>query len=296
MTSRFTGFAVVSLLALTGTTALAAPITFTAADYDNNAVQTGGVFRDVLNGSRINSGGHLVAGAATGAYTALNFSGSDSNGAYKGATTLYDTNVMDGLPTLFTGNISMSVDILIDPFNNAKGAGLVFLFNEGVGAEGLALYLWNAGNTDTYAVNFVHQDGVSRPDNAAASQGFALNSIPDDQWFRLSLDLVFASATNFTATGSVFRHVTPSDPTSALGTQVGTNLVYSNSLSSVLLNPYEVGLVGRGVSAEEGASVTNFTIDSPVTPTQVSEPATLLLLGSGLLGLARSIQKRRKNG
>ena len=95
---------------------------------------------------------------------------------------------MDGLPTLFTGNISMSVDILIDPFNNAKGAGLVFLFNEGVGAEGLALYLWNAGNTDSYAVNFVHQDGVSPPDNVAASQGLGLN-IPDDQWFRLSLDL-----------------------------------------------------------------------------------------------------------
>ena len=44
---------------------------------------------------------------------------------------------------------TLCADVLIVPFNNIKGAGVVALLNEGAGKKGLALVIHEAGNTDT---------------------------------------------------------------------------------------------------------------------------------------------------
>ena len=237
---------------------LAAPITFAGpADYDNNAAQTTGVFRDFLNGSLINQGNDL---GGTG-HTALNFTGSDNNAATAGRITLYDTSPSTASPTLFSGNVTLSADILIHPFNNNKGAGLLFLFNEGAGVNGMALSLWNAGNTDSNSVQLVQQTGETRPGNSLASVSLG-SLIAADLWYRLTMDLTF-SGSNFTVTGKVFTHTTQTDPNSALGAQVGSTLTYSGALSGTLFSPYEVGLVARGDSAVVDTSVTNFSFVGP---------------------------------
>jgi hypothetical protein len=275
---------------LMGGSARAAPITFaTAADYDNNAAQTSGVFRDFLNGALINRGSDL---GGTG-HSALNFTGSDNNAATAGRITLYDTNVTDGLPTVFSGNITMSADILISTFNNSKGAGLLFLFNEGTGLNGLALHLWNAGNSDSNRVQLVAQTGETRP-LASLAQVALGNTIAQDVWYHLEMALTFAG-TNFTVTGKVFGHTTPTDPNSALGAQIGTTLTYNSALSATLLSPYEIGLVARGDSAVVDTSVTNFSISgggaaAAAVPLQPSTVAQLFAFGV----LALMVWRRRR--
>ncbi len=256
--ARLIGGVALVALPCTASLALADPITFAgSADYDNSATQTTGVFRDVLDGAFINRGLDL---GGTG-HTALNFTGSDNNVAVDGAIAVYDTNVTDGAATRFTGNMTLSADILVSTFNNAKGAGLLTLFNEGAGNfSGLALYLWDAGNSDKAAMNLVAQNGVTRPLPGTTLASVALGTgIAEDVWYRLILDLAFTGS-NFTATGSVFSHLTSTDPNSALGAQVGTTLTYNGSLGSTLVDPYEVGLVSRGDQAVRDTSVTNFDI------------------------------------
>lgn len=267
------------------------------ADCTNADPNPGGLFRDILGATRASRGLDL---GGTG-HTALNSTGSDNNSAYRGIITVYGSDPTDGLPTLWTGDIQLSTDVLIHPFHNAKGAGLLFLFNEGVGMEGLALYLWNAGNSDSYAMNFVHQDGVSRPGNTALSQSLGSN-IPQDAWFRLTLDLVF-SGSNYTETGKVFRHTTTTDPGSALGTQIGTSLVYAGVLSSAIANPYETGYVARGDSAVVDTSVTNLGAGGTLLngghgnggngTDPIPEPASALLLAGATGGVAW-LRRRRK--
>ncbi len=164
-------------------------------------------------------------------------------------------------PTTFSGNLSISADILIHPFNNAKGAGILFLFNEGAGQNGLALHLWNAGNSDSNKIELVAQTGEARPGAALATVALG-NVIAQDLWYQLQMDLQF-SGSNFTVTGKVFGHTTGTDPNSSLGSQIGSTLTYNSSLGSGIASPYEIGLVARGDSAVVDTSVTNFSIGGP---------------------------------
>lgn len=290
--------------------AMAAPITFaTAADYDNNAIQTTGFFRDFLNGSSINRGLDL-GGAPTvacpasscsnpGTNTALNFTGSDNNSSPLGRVTLYDTTPATLTPTTFTGDMSMSADILISRFDNAKGAGLVTLFNEGVGKTGLALFLQDAGNTDGYSIRLVQQTGVGDGFNVANLSTTTLGSgIAEDTWYRLTLDLDFTGP-DFTITGKVFGHTTATNPNSALGAQIGSTLTYTDTApwTSGLSDPYEIGLVARGNSAVVDTSVTNFDFSGGGVSTPaavVPEPSVLLLLAVGFGVLAWTSKRQRE--
>jgi len=272
--------------------ASAGPITFaSAADYDNNAAQTTGWFRDVLNGSLINRG--LDVGG-TG-HTALNFTGSDNNAAVLGRIAVYDTAPSTTSPTFFTGDIAISADILIGTVNNGKGAGIMTLFGESGSDAGLALFLSDAGNSDGLNVRLVQQTGISSANLSTVALG---TGITEDAWYRLALTLSF-NGPNFTITGKVYGHTTDTDPNSALGAQVGSTLSYTALLSSGnYSNPYEIGLVGRGIGAVEDTSVTNFDIEggaivNNTDVTAVPEPGTIALIGTGLVAVAARLRRRR---
>jgi hypothetical protein len=277
---------IIAAVTLLPSLVIAAPITFaTAADYDNNATQTTGLFRDFLNGASISRGLDL---GGTG-HAALNFTGSDNNAATAGRITLFDTTPSTSAPTFFSGNLSISVDVLISPFNNSKGPGILFLFNEGTGEQGLALSLFDAGNTDRNTVQLVLQTGETRPGTALASSSLG-SSIAEDVWYRMVLDLTF-SGPNFTVEGQVFNHTVGSNPDSPLGSQIGSTLTYTAAASS-FDSPYEIGLVARGDSAVVDSSVTNFDVVSAVTPGALAapEPPALALLAIGLAALRRTFR------
>ena len=115
----------------------------------------GSEYTDCFRDAQIPRGGRIAPGTDLGGsgHTALNITGSAGAG---GATWL---TVVDQAPgDVFQDNIYGSeflcADILIQRFNNTKGAGVVTFFNqvdtEGnvVDKKGLALILYNAGNTD----------------------------------------------------------------------------------------------------------------------------------------------------
>lgn len=273
------GFRVGLLLALVGWVVMV-PVSTTHAsigfinenDYSNLNPPTTGRFRDFSNGANINRGMDL--GGTN--HTALNFTGS-AGSAGGSSITLYDTNLADAVPSLWSGNTSLSADVLISPFNNSKSAGFVTLFNEGTG-KGLALMLWDAGNTDALRLHLIDQTGVvggnlssgrlaSVPLSGSGSPG-----ISENQWYRLNL-AVTVVGDSLSILGSVYGHTTVTDPSSALGSQVGSNLTFTGSLSALGLQAtYEVGLAGKMVSANVDSSITNFAVD-----VAAPEPSTVVM-------------------
>ena len=270
--------------------ALAAPITFASGtDYDNGATQTTGVFRDVLNGSTISIGNDL--GGTT--HSALNFSGTNNNSPYNGAMTLYDKTPTDAtVKTTFNGNLKISADVMTANSNNSKGAGILFLFNEGAGMEGLALSLFSAGNTDAKDFRLTSQAGEAN--SALATEALTgANQIFENIWYRLELDLTF-SGSSYTVAGRVYNHTTGTDPNSAKGSQIGTQLDYTGALSGTIATPYEIGLLTRSAGGDFRTSVTNFDVELPVGSSNVPEPGSIALMGLGALGLASMRRRRQK--
>ena len=54
----------------------------------------------------------------------------------------------DPSPSLWLAAVTLSSDIRLPVFNNGKAVGFLALFTEGVWGNGLALLVWNAGNSD----------------------------------------------------------------------------------------------------------------------------------------------------
>jgi len=96
-------------------------------------------FREVQRSGGITPGMDL--GSAT--HTSLNFTGSAAAG---GATwlTIVDQAPENSDADNVYGSEFLCADILIQRFDNTKGAGVVAFLNEGVGQKGLALILYNA--------------------------------------------------------------------------------------------------------------------------------------------------------
>jgi hypothetical protein len=260
------------------------------ADYDNNSTQTTGFFRDVLGAASINQGSDL---GGTG-HSALNFSGSSNNAAYAGSMTLYDTSPGNsGSKNLFTGNLSVNADILTSTFDNSKGPGILFLYNEGSGLEGLALSVFNGGGTDNNQLRLVNQTGEKNSTSPLASQTLS-GAIAESQWYRLELDLTFSGA-NYTVAGRVFNHQDVTDPNSAIANQIGSQLNHTSTLSGTISTPYEIGLVARNSNGTINSSVTNFNVTGNQLGTAVPEPGTFALMGIAALGFA-SLRRRKVKG
>jgi hypothetical protein len=214
--------------------------------------------RSVRRGDDITVGSDL---GGTG-QLAMNFTG----GAGPAGDTwiaVYDETPIDGtVKNVFGGNVSLSADVLMHPYNNTKGAGLLALFNEGAGKKGLALIVYDAGNSDALILATVDQAG-----KMVALKSAALGSkIQENAWYHLSMAVSVASG-KFSVTGSVFKHATATDPGSsyvkpALGTLAyGPVTLASQGLSS----SGEVGIVASARSANVDTSVANFAI-GPIGP------------------------------
>jgi hypothetical protein len=287
MASKFTkkfAFTAFSVAMMTCSMAQATPLTFAGAQYANN-------FRDISDGGTINSG--LDVGG-TG-HTALNFTGNGNATNYSGAVTLYDTSPADAASkNLYTGNISIYADILISEFNNSKGPGILFLYNEGSNLQGLAMSVFDGGGSgDRAQLRLTNQAGEGNDAQAVASVNIT-NLIANDTWYRLTVDLAFSGA-NYTVTGKVFNHTTGTNPDSALGAQIGQSLTYTASVNTLTYAPYQIGLVARGTAgAKIDSSVTNFEVigDQLVEASAVPEPGSVALFGIAALGIA-SLRRRK---
>ncbi len=254
------------------------PITFSSnADYDNSTPNVLGVFRDIgpLNRQQqINRGLDL---GPTG-HTALNFVGAAGPGG-SNSVTLYDTDPTTTAPNnIFSGNFSLSADILFKEFNNTKQGGFVFLYNEGFPTNsGLALMLSDAGNTDNNVLSIADMNG---PAMTTLKSDSLSGGVTEVVWYRLTMDMTVSGGT-FVINGKVFSHTTGTDPGSALGAQIGSTLVYTNTFAALgIQNSGEIGLAMREI--QQGAPNTNMVSITNFSESQVPEPGSMSLVVMGL--------------
>jgi len=208
-------------------------------------------FRPVRRSQDVDLGPDL---GGTG-HIAMNLTG--SAGA-RGDTwlTVFDAAAEDTAPTVFSGNVNLSADVLIHRKNNRKGAGLLVLYNEAPGKKGLALIVYDGGNTDTLVLATVDQAGKL---SAPLKQISLARGITLDHWYRLSMDMHVTGPT-VTVTGVVFRHAAGADPNSPLGSQVGPTLTFSGPRPAGVDDTGEVGIIASAFSATVDSSVANFKV------------------------------------
>lgn len=209
-------------------------------------------FREVQRGGGITPGMDL---GLTG-HTSLNITGSAGAG---GATwlTVVDQAPGDSAGDNIYGSEFLCADILIQRFDNTKGAGVVAFLNEGVGKKGLALILYNAGNTDRLVLATV-EGHPSQAGKVAIVKSLALGGlIQENTWYRVLLTAVVDGPPQIM--GQVFKHEVGTDPNSAIS-QVGGTLVYTpESLPAGVDALGQNALIGSAFSAVMNASVTNFS-------------------------------------
>jgi hypothetical protein len=143
MTKLKTVAAIFSMLMTLGFAGAASADIFTGF-YDFAGTQYTDDFTDVRRGSQIDGGAPDLGGTG---HTALNFTGQ----AGPTGDTWLTKWTPSGASTHFNGRCGTGVaaHILIHPFNNRKGAGLVALLNDAnPGDKGLAVILYDNGNTD----------------------------------------------------------------------------------------------------------------------------------------------------
>lgn len=211
-------------------------------------------FQDVRRANDITIGLDL---GGTG-HQALNFGGT-AGAAGDTWITVYDPEPSG--PAKTYGSVRLTGDVLVHTFNNKKGGGLLALYNQAVGKKGLALMLYNAGNTDTLVLATVDQAGKLVPVQAV-SLGSA---IVENQWYRVTMD-VAVGAGKVSVLGTVSRHEDPTDPTSEITTQIGPslNLVAATLGAGALVGvdaTGEVGVLAAAANAANSTSVTNVTIE-----------------------------------
>ena len=209
-------------------------------------------FREVQRAGAITPGMDL---GLTG-HTSLNLTG--SAGA-AGATwlTVVDQAPGDSAEDNIYGSEFLCADILMHRFDNSKGAGVVAFLNEGMGKKGLALILYNAGNTDHLVLATVEGD-PARAGKIAIVKRLPLGGlIQENAWYRVLLTAVVDGPPQIM--GQVFKHAVKTDPNSAIS-QVGGTLVYTpESLPAGVDALGQNAIIGSAFSAAVNASVTNFS-------------------------------------
>jgi hypothetical protein len=208
-------------------------------------------FRDVRRAGDINVGPDL---GGTG-QSAINFTGQTGSSGDAWIT------VYDAVPSTIDedsvyGTVSLAADVLIQSYNNKKGAGVLALFNEGAGQRGLSATIYNSGGSDALVLAAVDPATGLFTTLSTVSLG---SNILENVWYRLAVDVVVGGS-NVTVTAKVFRHGTPADPNSPTGAQIGGTLFFSGARPAGVDATGEVGAIATATSAVVNSSVTNFTI------------------------------------
>src|SRR5262245_23754820 len=203
--------AFLATLGFTGT-AGATPSVCTAAfpigiNFSDNQYTT--CFTDVRRGSDINDNNAPDLGG-TG-HTALNFTG----GAGPAGDTWLTKYTPDGHTQICgEGFLILFADVLIHTYNNTKGAGLVGLLNFAPGDKGLAVILYNQGNSDSLQLATI--DPVTGKLGKLTSVSLGAG-IAENAWYRVRMSVqVFSGIEEVAVASEVFRHQTPTDPNSGL--------------------------------------------------------------------------------
>ena len=208
-------------------------------------------FRDVRRAGDINVGPDV---GGTG-HVAINFTGSTGSSG-DAWITVYDSVPATVEEDSLFGSVNLAADVLIQNYNNKKGAGLLALFHEAVGQKGLSLVLYDSGNSDSLVLGTVNPATGLVTALTTVSLG---SNVLENVWYRVTMD-VSVSGANVAVTAKVFRHATGSDPNSPTGAQIGSTLVFSGARPAGVEATGEVGIVASATSSAVISSVTNFSI------------------------------------
>jgi|SRR5262245_10871925 len=208
-------------------------------------------FTDVRRGADINDDGALDLGG-TG-HTALNFTG---GAGPAGDIWLTKFTPNGDTRTCGSGLTQMEADVLLHTYNNTKGAGLAALLNFGPGDKGLALILYDQGNSD--ALQLATIDPATGKLTKLTSVRLDAG-ITENAWYHLQM--IVQPGAVLHVEGRVNRHATPTDPNSPVAGPVGPPLSFQGSLSALGLdNQGEVGIVASAFSTNVNSSVTNWLL------------------------------------
>ena len=185
----------------------------------------------------------------------MNFTGTAA-GSGDTWITVYDTTPADDTVKDLFGSVSLTADVLLHTYNNKKGAGLLALFNEDANKKGLALLIYDSGNSDSLALGTVNKAAGTFTALKTISLGGA---IVENAWYRLTMD-VAVSGSNVTVTGKLFQHATPTDPDSAPGAQIGNTLTFSGARPAGVDAAGEIGMAASAAATMVDSSIANFTI------------------------------------
>ena len=256
MTKLKTVATIVSTLMTLGFAGAASAQIFTGF-YDFADTQYTDDFTDVRRGSKINGGAPDLGGTL---HTALNFTGQ----AGTAGDTWLTKWTPGGTPTPFNGRCGTGVaaSILIHPFNNRKGAGLVALLNDAnPGDKGLAVILYDNGNTDAIQLATIDPfTGKLAPLKTLP----LIAPIEENAWYvvlmEVTVDLAFEGH-SLTVEAAVLSLQDATDPTSEFDRLIGFLRfnTFQTSLEAIgLKTAGQVGIMASAISAVVDSSVTNW--------------------------------------
>jgi hypothetical protein len=256
MTKLKTVAIIVSMLMTLGFAGAASAQIFTDF-YDFADTQYTDDFTDVRRGSQINGGAPDLGGTL---HTALNFTGQ----AGTAGDTWLTKWTPGGAPTHFNGRCGTAVaaNILIHPFNNRKGAGLVALLNDAnPGDKGLAVILYDNGNTDAIQLATIDPfTGKLVPLKTVP----LIAPIEENAWYvvlmELTVDLAFEGH-SLIVEATVLSLQDPTDPNSEFDRVIGLLrfTTFQTSLEGIGLQPAgQVGVMASAINAVVDSSVTNW--------------------------------------
>ena len=215
-------------------------------------------FRDVVRP------GAFTAGEDSGGtgHTSLNIAGTAGAGGRTWMTMVDQDPTTPAADVVFASG-TVCADILIQRFNNTKGAGVVALYKpddpinqvDPKKRGGLALILYNAGNSDRLTLATVAGDA-----NGGLTPLMSVplgSAIAENNWYRV----VMTVSVNGTLAvqGQAYKHATGADPNSGI-IAIGPPLTFGpTAFPDGIDDEGEEGIIGSAINAVVNSSVTNFS-------------------------------------